>query len=52
MGYKLLGWIVWNGARWYLRRKLGRAAGPVVAVAVLAGAGAAAAAAANARRRG
>lgn len=21
MGYKLLGFIVWNGARWYVRRK-------------------------------
>ncbi len=45
MGYKLLGWIVWNGGRWYLRRKLGRrgpalgAAGAVaVGVALLAGA--------------
>ena len=21
MGYKLLGFVVWQGARWYLRRK-------------------------------
>jgi hypothetical protein len=21
MGYKLLGWAVWNGARWYLRHR-------------------------------
>jgi hypothetical protein len=23
MGYKILGFVVWNGAKWYLRRRLG-----------------------------
>ena len=23
-GYKLLGWTVWRGGRWYLRRNFGR----------------------------
>ena len=32
MGYKLLGWVVWNGARWYLRRKLGAKALPAAGV--------------------
>jgi hypothetical protein len=22
MGYKILGMVVWNGAKWYLRRKV------------------------------
>ncbi len=52
MGYKLLGWIVWNGGRWVVRRKLrttlpGRGA----AVAAIGAAGAAAALAAGAARR-
>jgi hypothetical protein len=25
MGYKLLGIVVWNGAKWFLRRKSGAA---------------------------
>jgi uncharacterized membrane protein YsdA (DUF1294 family) len=23
MGYRILGWLMWNGGRWYLRRKYG-----------------------------
>ncbi|HWT26037.1 MAG TPA: hypothetical protein VN213_21195 [Solirubrobacteraceae bacterium] len=34
MGYKILGWAVWNGAKLFLRRKYGRA---MVPVPVLAG---------------
>ena len=26
MGYKLLGFVVWKGGRWYLRRRVGAAA--------------------------
>ena len=40
MGYKLLGWVVWNGAKWYLRRKYGstKVPTPVLAAALVAGA--------------
>ena len=24
MGYKILGFVVWQGARWYARRRVGR----------------------------
>jgi hypothetical protein len=40
MKYKVLGFAVWNGARWYLRRRYGKvsrkvfAAGAVAAVVV------------------
>jgi hypothetical protein len=34
MGYKVLGWAVWNGARFFLRRKYGPT---MVPVPVLAG---------------
>jgi hypothetical protein len=42
MGYKLLGYVVWQGGKWYLRRRYGRAprkllAGGIVAL-VLGGA--------------
>jgi len=42
MGYKLLGFAVWNGAKWYLRRRYGGtprkvAAGVVVGGALAAG---------------
>ena len=58
MGYKLLGWIVWHGALWFLRRKLrgvlpgrrGLVAGLLVAGA--AGAAAAVAGVAGGRRAG
>jgi hypothetical protein len=45
MGYKLLGYVVWRGGRWYVRRRfphLGRnlAIGGAVAVVVLGGAAA------------
>jgi hypothetical protein len=37
MGYKLLGMVVWNGAKWYLRRKVDVGTGQkVAAVAVSA----------------
>jgi hypothetical protein len=37
MGYKLLGFAVWRGAKWYMRRRSNR----VVPKAALAGVGAA-----------
>jgi len=57
MGYKLLGWIVWNGGRWVVRRKLRGALprrGVMVAAGVAAGGAAAAlaAGAAGGRRAG
>ncbi|MGH2943078.1 MAG: hypothetical protein ACRDLN_09965 [Solirubrobacteraceae bacterium] len=24
MGYKMLGFVVWHGAQWYVRRRVGR----------------------------
>lgn len=24
MGYKILGWAVWHGAKWYMGRRFGR----------------------------
>ena len=47
MGYKILGFVVWNGGKWYLRRRFGMlasrkalAVGVVgVAVAALAAGG-------------
>jgi hypothetical protein len=46
MGYKLLGWAVWKGGTWYLRRRYGTVK-PAVAggLALLALGGAVAAAA-------
>lgn len=41
MGYKLLGFAVWQGSKWYLRRRMGvktKAAIAGVGVALLAGA--------------
>ena len=39
MGYKILGYVVWNGAKWYLSRRYGRnkrlAAAGVVGLAVV-----------------
>ena len=37
MGYKLLGFVVWQGAKWYLRRKFPDA-GRKLAIAGTAGA--------------
>jgi hypothetical protein len=39
MGYKLLGYVVWQGGKWYVRRRYGHAprkllAGGIVALAV------------------
>jgi hypothetical protein len=45
MGYKLLGFAVWKGAKWYLGRRFGPKAGmkgAAVGGLLLAGAGAAA----------
>jgi hypothetical protein len=40
-GYKLLGFAVWRGAKWYARRKMpSRRATAATAVGVLAGLGA------------
>jgi hypothetical protein len=37
MGYKVLGFVVWHGGKWYLRRKYGKQARTVVLGALLAG---------------
>ncbi len=41
MGYKLLGFVVWQGARWYLRRRMhgvrGKLAVAGLTAAVVAG---------------
>ena len=45
MGYKVLGYLVWKGARWYLRRRFrgaGRKALIIGGAGVVAAAGAAA----------
>jgi hypothetical protein len=34
MGYKLLGMLVWKGAKWFLRRKYGSAMAPKPVLAV------------------
>ena len=49
MGYKLLGFVVWRGARWYVRRRVGHLVTPrrmltAALVVSVVGAGAAAAA--------
>lgn len=46
MGYKLLGFVVWQGARWYLRRRMSgtKAKVAVAGAGVLAAAGVALAA--------
>jgi hypothetical protein len=36
MGYKLLGFMVWQGGKWYMRRRL-PGAGRKAAIAALAG---------------
>lgn len=36
MGYKLLGYIVWRGGRWYLRRRIARERGKLIFGAVSA----------------
>ncbi|MHB1571105.1 MAG: hypothetical protein ACYCXW_22470 [Solirubrobacteraceae bacterium] len=51
MAYKLLGFVVWRGARWYLRRRA-RAARRQIAVGAVGLAVAAGLAAAAARRSG
>lgn len=48
MKYKVLGFAVWNGARWYLRRRYGSGSRKVFAAGVVA---AIAAGAALAQRR-
>jgi hypothetical protein len=43
MGYKLLGFVVWKGAKWYLGRRVGssgRTKGALVAGALAVAAGA------------
>lgn len=50
MGYKLLGFAVWKGAKWYLRRRVGVfGSRPVLAAGVVA-VGIGVAAVAQARR--
>lgn len=36
MGYKLLGFVVWQGGKWYLRRRF-QGTGQKIAIAGLAG---------------
>jgi hypothetical protein len=36
-GYKLLGYLVWNGGKWYLRRKLPSARAVALSAAGLLG---------------
>jgi hypothetical protein len=48
MKYKVLGFAVWNGARWYLRRRYGDRSRKVLAAGIVA---AVAAGAAVAQRR-
>jgi hypothetical protein len=48
MKYKVLGFAVWNGARWYLKRRYGATSRRVFAAGVV---GAVAAGAAIAQRR-
>ncbi|MEA2196283.1 MAG: hypothetical protein QOJ25_334 [Solirubrobacteraceae bacterium] len=36
MKYKALGFVVWNGARWYLRRRYGNASRKLFAAGVVA----------------
>ena len=50
-GYRLLGYVVWHGAKWYLRRRLPSGRSLAMAGLVL-GAGAAAAVVAIGRRAG
>jgi len=47
-GYKLLGYVVWHGGKWYLRRRL--PSGRKIALTAAAGVSAAVAAAVIARR--
>jgi hypothetical protein len=39
MGYKILGYVVWNGSKWYLRKKLSGGGGNKRAAAMLGVAG-------------
>ena len=39
MGYKILGFAVWHGAKWYLRRRLGLLGSRKALAAGLVGAG-------------
>lgn len=38
MGYKILGMVVWNGAKWYFRRKVDIGTGQKVAMATVSAA--------------
>jgi hypothetical protein len=38
MGYKFLGYAVWQGAKWYLRRRVEMSTGKKVAIVGAAGA--------------
>jgi hypothetical protein len=38
MGYKFLGFIVWQGTKWYLRRRVEFGTGQKIAIAGVAGA--------------
>jgi hypothetical protein len=37
MGYKVLGYVVWHGGKWYVRRRMPESS-PKIALAVIAGA--------------
>jgi len=49
-GYRLLGYAVWHGGKWYLRRRLPLPSRRALALSGMAGCGAAAAAVLLARR--
>jgi hypothetical protein len=38
MGYKILGMVVWNGAKWYFRRKVDAGSGQKVALVAISAA--------------
>jgi hypothetical protein len=50
MGYKILGYAVWNGAKWYLRRRFGVLASRRAAAVGIVGVAIAALAVGGARR--
>ena len=51
MGYKILGYAVWHGSKWYVKRRYGGGGGRRVAALGVVGVAVAALAAVGARRR-
>jgi hypothetical protein len=52
MGYRILGYVVWNGAKWYVRRRYGGAASRKAAALGIVGAAVVALAVAGRKRSG